>query len=121
MFGVGGLFAVERGPEVDGFPDLDSLLELGLLELDADAVLKLVDLAKGIEAENGDGAAVGLAQALDALHGGGFACAVGADEAEDFALVDREGCFVDGDGAAVGLADRGDLDYWGHGWRSWAS
>jgi hypothetical protein len=44
-----------------------------------------------------------------------FSGAVGADESEDFALVDREGCFVDGDGAAVGLADGGDLDDWGHG------
>ncbi len=117
MFGIGGLFAVERGPEVDCFPDLDALLELGLLELNADAILELVDLAVGIEAEDGDGARVGLAKAFDALHGGGFARSVGADEAEDLALVDREGCVGDGDGAAVGLADGGDLDDWGHGWR----
>jgi len=52
-----------------------------------------------------------------ARHGSrGNAC---ADEAEDLALVDFEGCFVDGDGAAVGLADGGDLDDGGMGWLMW--
>ena len=36
---------VERRPEADGFPHLDALLELRLLELHADALLQRVDVA----------------------------------------------------------------------------
>src|SRR4029079_5863646 len=41
--------AVERGPEVHRFGDLDALLQLRLLELYADAMLQRVDVAEGIE------------------------------------------------------------------------
>ena len=117
------MFAVERGPEVDGFPDLDSLLELGLLELDADAVLKLVDLAEGIEAEDG-----GM-EPLSGLRRPSMHSMVvvlpaplGPMRPKISPWLTGEGCFVNGDGAAVGLADRGDfglLGAWGE--RSWAS
>ena len=43
-----------------------------------------------IEAANAHGAAIGIAQALKDFHGSGFACAVGAEQTEDFALVHSE-------------------------------
>ena len=48
-------------PQVDRLPDLDALLELGLLELYADAVLQLGGVRRGIVAENSDLAGVGRA------------------------------------------------------------
>src|SRR5664279_1561387 len=42
---------VKRCPQVDRLPNLDSLLQLRLLKLHSDALLQLVDLTKGIEAE----------------------------------------------------------------------
>src|ERR1700719_717889 len=51
-FGAGGFLAVKRGPEVDGLPHFDAFLQLGLLELNSDASLHLVDLTKRIKAEN---------------------------------------------------------------------
>ena len=50
---------VERRPEVDGLPDLDPLLELGLLMLHADALPQRGGVAARVETEHGDGAAVG--------------------------------------------------------------
>jgi hypothetical protein len=75
----------------------------------------LVDLAKGIEAEDLDDTAVGFAQALDALHGGGFAGAVGTYEAEDLAFQHLERSLCDSHGAAIGLADTGYFNDWRHG------
>jgi hypothetical protein len=43
---------IERGPEVYGLPNFDALLQLGLLELNSDASLQLVNLTKRIKAEN---------------------------------------------------------------------
>src|SRR4029077_5014213 len=80
---VGGLFSVQRRPQVNGLPHLDPLLELGLLQLDAYAPLELVDAADRIQAQHRDGAAIRPAQTLDALHGRRLAGAVGADQAED--------------------------------------
>src|SRR6202022_1764416 len=105
--GIGGFFLVERSPQVNGLPYFNSLLQLGLLELDTDAVLQLIDLAKRIKAQDGDGAAVWLTQALDAFHGGGFSGAVGADQPKDFTVVDFKGNLVDSHSFAVGFADSG--------------
>ena len=60
--------AIERHPQIDGFPHLDALLELRLLQLHADALLQRIHVAKRIETENGDGAAIRLAQPFDTLH-----------------------------------------------------
>src|ERR1700693_2236664 len=51
-FGIDGFLVVKRGPEVHGLPHLDTFLQLGLLELNSDASLQLVDLTKRIKAEN---------------------------------------------------------------------
>ena len=101
---------IERRPEVDRLPHLDALLELRLLELDPDPLLQLTGVPDRIERQHRDGAAVGRAEALDALHRGRLAGAVGADEPEDLALENLEAHVVDGDRLAVGLADAVDLD-----------
>ena len=44
--------AIEGCPQIDRLPHLDPLLQLRLLELDADALLERVDVAKRIEAED---------------------------------------------------------------------
>ncbi len=56
-----------------------------------------------IEAANADGAAVGTAQALEDFDGGGLAGAVGAEQAEDFALVDAKANAAHGLDVAVVL------------------
>src|ERR1700691_716313 len=71
--------AVKRSPEVHRFPHFDPLLQLCLLELDANPLLQLVNVAEGIKAQYRDGAPVGRAQTLDALHRGGLSCAVRPD------------------------------------------
>ena len=102
--------AIEGGPEVHRLPHLDALLELRFLQLDADPLLQRHGVAARVEPEDGNRAAVGRAQAFDALHGGGLAGAVGADQAEDLARLDVEGDVVDGHGTPVGLADTGDVN-----------
>ena len=92
---------VERRPEIDRFPDADTLLQLRLLELDADALLQRLGVAGGIEAQHRGAPRVGLANALDAFHGRGLAGAVGPDEPEDLALEHLEGDVVDRHGGAV--------------------
>ena len=75
---------------MDRFLDLDSLLELRFLKLDAYPVLKLVDVAKWVEAEYGYGSAIGSSKAFDTLEGCGLAGTVRADETEYLAIVDFE-------------------------------
>src|SRR5213076_2831826 len=86
---------IERRPEIDRFPDADALLQLRLLELDADALLQRVGVPGGVETEHRGAPRVGLANALDAFHGRGLAGAVGPDQAKDLALEHFEGDVVD--------------------------
>src|SRR6266550_6384066 len=102
---------VDRPPKVHGFPDLDSLLEVRFLVLDADPLPKGVRVALRIEAEHGDRSLVGNAIALDALHRGRLAGAVRTNQSENLALENFERDVVNGDGAAVALAQSGDGDY----------
>src|SRR5207247_3714545 len=90
--------------------DTDALLQLRLLELDADALLQRVRVTGGIEAEHRGAPRVGLANALDAFHGRGLAGAVGPDESKDLALEHLEGDVVDRHSGAVQLAQVGHLD-----------
>src|SRR5206468_5659143 len=101
---------VERRPEIDRLPDADALLQLRLLELDADALLQKVGVTGRIEAEHRGAPRVGLANAFDALHGRGLASAVGPDEPEDLALEHLEGDVIDRHGGAVPLAQVGHFD-----------
>ena len=96
---------------MDGLPHLDAFLELRLLELDADTLLQLIDIAKRVEAQHRDRTAVRFPDTLDALQRRGLAGAVRSDQAEDFAILNVERDLIDGDGPSVGLADAGDADH----------
>ncbi len=99
------VFSVERRPEADGFAQLDSFLELGLLKLYADPLLQRVHVAPGIQPENRDETTIRGAQAVDALHGRGLPGPVRPNQAEYFPQLNVEGDIVYGDGATVGLPD----------------
>jgi hypothetical protein len=78
-FAVDRGLPVKRGPEVYRFPHFDSLLQLRLLQLNSNPLLQLVYVFEGIKTQHRDGAAVGRAQTLDALHRSGLPCPVGPD------------------------------------------
>ena len=101
---------VERRPQMQRFPHSDALLELGLLKLDANAILELIDVSKWIEREDRHRSSLRCPKPFDTLHRRGLASAVGADEAEDLALPNLEGNIVDGNLRAVALADAIDPD-----------
>ena len=63
-----------------------------------------------VQPEDADGAAVGLAEAEDALQGGGLARPVGAARPNTIPGTDGEGDVVDGYGPAVALVEAGHLD-----------
>src|SRR5262245_17803450 len=92
--------AVQRRPEIDGFPHLHALLELRRLELHADALLKRIDITYRIESQHRDSAAIRNAQPLHTLHRRRLASPVRPDQPEDLAAQDLEGHVVDRDGAA---------------------
>ncbi len=104
-FAVYRFLLVKRSPEVYRLPYFDPLLQLRLLELNADTVLQLIDLTKRIETQNRDAAPVGRAQTFDALHRGSFSRAIWPDQTKYLAVVDLERHFVDSYRFAVGLAD----------------
>ncbi len=96
---------IERSPEANRLPHFDAFLKLRLLELNADAVLQFVNVAKRIQTQHRDCTPVRLAQTFDALHGCGFSRAVGANQPKNLTFVHLERHFVHGHGPAVGLAD----------------
>ena len=72
--------------------------------------LSCILLFVGVEAEDADVAAGALADAFEDFDGGGFACAVGAEQAEDFAGADFEIDASNGLEIAVFFAESGDGD-----------
>src|SRR5690606_32900992 len=60
------------------------------LQLDAEHAAERVPVRHGVDAGHAEGAAVGDPQARHALHGGGLARAVRAEDAEDLAGLDLE-------------------------------
>ena len=60
------------------------------LQTNADAILELLPLPVRIEAENGNFASGARAQAFQNLHGGGFAGAIGSEQAENLTGLDLE-------------------------------
>jgi len=69
----------------------------------ADFVLEFVGAELRIETANADAAAVGMAQAFEHFDRAGLACAIGAEQAEDFAFFDVEAHATDGLDFAVAL------------------
>ncbi len=66
-----------------------------------------------VHAEDPDGAGCWGHEAEDDVHGGGFACAIGTEQTDDFAGIDVEGEVVDGDGAVVErAAEAADEESW---------
>ena len=109
--GIGiGRVGVERREQLDGLGDRHALGQLALLELDADDRSQAITILLGIEPEDADRPAVGLAQAGDRLDGRRLAGAVRAEDAEDLALLDGERHAVDGRVRAVVLGELGDFD-----------
>ncbi len=94
---------VEAGEELDGLADLDLFLQIGGLQAHADAVFELARLHFGIVAEHGNASAAARAQAFEDLDGAGFAGAVGAEQAEDFARAHFEIDALHGGERAVGF------------------
>lgn len=116
-FGQGspaGGVRVERGVQFEGLADGELGLEFTPLELDAENPGDPLVVGDRVEAGDADPAGVGDAQALDAFDGGRLAGAVGAEDAEDLALLDGEGEAVHDGPAPVGRAQIGDFDE-GHG------
>ena len=112
-----GVRGVEGRVQVDRLGDGQLVGQLALLELDADQLPGLGAVPVRVDAEDPDAAAVGAAQALGALDGGGLARAVRAEDAEDLALADAQAEVVDRDLLAVALAQAGDLE---RGVRRWS-
>ena len=103
--------AVERGVQLHRLAHPHPVGQRAVLELDADALVELVPVAAGVEAEHADRAAVGGAQARDALDRRGLAGAVAAEDAEDLPGAHREAHVVHGDRRAVRLVQMGDVDH----------
>ena len=57
-----------------------------------------------IEPQNGNCTAIGLAEALYALHRSGLSCAIGANKAEDFSLMNIERYVIYRHGGPVAFA-----------------
>ena len=106
---VGGV-AVEGVVEVEDLADPELPGQGAGLELGADDGVEGVALGLRIEAHHPHGAGVWGAKPDDALDRRGLAGAIGAEDAEDLAVLDREGHVVDGDRGAVGLAKVGHGD-----------
>ena len=94
--------------------DRDLRPRLRVLEHDAHPLAERALAAPGVEAEHRDVAGVARAVALEDLDGRRLARAVRAEQAEDLALLDREGDPADGLLVAVGLAQPADVDRGGH-------
>ena len=113
-FAVYRILLVKGSPEVDRLPHFDPLLQLRLLQLNSNPLLQLVNVVKGIKTQHRDGAPVGRAQTLDALHGRGLSRAVRPDQTKDLTVVNLKRYLVDRHGRAVGFPDCGNLNDWAH-------
>jgi hypothetical protein len=82
--------AVEGAVQVQRLPDPDALGQLALLELGADPPAQLRTVPPRVQPQHAHGPAVGPAQPLDDLDGGGLAGAVGAEDPEDLAPLHAE-------------------------------
>src|SRR5262249_26871922 len=85
----------------------------------ADATAHFQGLAEHVESRHGGAAARGRHEAREDLHGGGLACAVGAEESHDLSLVDGEGHVVDGRHRPIALSKLVSLDHWIGGVAAW--
>ncbi len=101
--GVGPL-AKEAAEQADGFEDRQLFGELRFLQLDAEALAQSRGVGIPAQAEHFHFAGIGRSQAFADLDGGGFAGAVGTEQAEALAARDFQIEAVDRDHILVCLA-----------------
>ena len=106
---------IAGGKDVDQFGKRQVLEERRTLKLDADDRFDGVRLLANVAAFNMNVAGGRPFQPFDHFQRGGFAGAVGADDAEGLAAVDRKGDVVDGREAAVPFRQVRDFNAGGHG------
>src|SRR5216683_1171912 len=104
--------AVDTGVEAEVLGDGEVFIEAEFLRHVADVALDVGGVFADVHAEDGAGAFSGCDESAEGFDDGGFAGAVGAEEAEEFSFVDVEGDVVDcgevteADGEAVGGDNR---------------
>jgi len=94
---------VKAGEEFQGFHDAHLVRKRGGLKGGADFVFERVGLLAGIVAADDRSAAIGVAQTFEDFDSAGFTGTIGAEEAEDFSLVDVETDAADGFDVAIAL------------------
>ena len=109
-------FSIVAGGEgLDEFEEVEVFEKGGGLELYADDGFDVVGMFLDVDSFDENGAGCGLLEAFDHFEGGGFAGAVGAEDAEGFALLDGEGDVLDGGEGGVFFGEVLDLDAGGQG------
>ena len=109
-FGEGLGEGVHAADEFEELLAREAVEEEGFVGDEADALFDFYFAGGHGEAQEFDGAGVGADEAGEHADGGGFAGAVGAEEAEEGASWDGEGEAVDGGFAVIFLAKIPDLD-----------
>ncbi len=117
--GVAVAEALELGAEFQVFPDAHVLVERDVFRHVADFAAGLDGLAEDVEAGDGGGAGGGRQVAGEHPQGGGFARAVGAEEADDFAAGHGKGDAADRFVAGVSFGELRDFDHEYCGCRGW--
>ena len=114
-----GLNLVAAGEMVYVFPDFEIAVDGEEVREVADVLLGAGGMLLNVDVVDRDFAGGGSEQTTDHFEGGGFAGAVGTDEAKDFALWDMQGEMVGGNekiraggaGLVVLLGDVGEADH----------
>ena len=110
---VGGV-AVVAGVEAQGVVDVEKVVDHDLLVHDADQAAGEAVVAAVVVAEDADLPGVDAGDAGDHVDGGALAGPVGAEQAEDFALLDEERDVVDGFVRGVALGEVADIEGGSH-------
>src|SRR5258706_5400588 len=85
-----GIARIEGAEQFEGFLHQQLVGQIGGLQADADAVLERANFSRGIVTQHGDVSCRARAQSFQDFNGSGLSGAVGAEQAEDFALRDVE-------------------------------
>ena len=107
--------AVVRGEEAQRLVHRHGVRQAAALELHTEQAAQLARLAGRVDAQDGQVAAVGLADPFQAFQCGGLARAVRPQQPEDLAGMRLEADVVCGDDGAVALAQVANLDDGWHG------
>jgi hypothetical protein len=108
-------FPVVAAPAVDELRHPGLPREAAFLQDDADPLAEPGRLRPRVHAEDADRPAGPLPKAFEYLDGGGLACAVGAEQAEDLARLDLEVDALEHPAVRVAHREAADLDRGAHG------